>query len=213
MKLSEKLYLAGDTKKAALASTIAGNISKVRTKYNAGGQALVSERALAKQKEQKLTESTSNSEHDKEIYDVNFQQKYISKTQSDAINLAKDVITYVKNPLTFSQLEVKNKAVFLDEITTTHGVPYHSDYEKKKKKIETMSDSFLKMDLLYGNEAANIRTKGAKKLWDTLPKDEQKKVVSELTKIKSPLSIGSEKDIYKNKYVIELVEEIKKITK
>ena len=213
MELSKKLYLAGDTKKAALASTIAANISKVRTKYNAGGQGLIAERALAKQQEQKLTESTSNSEHDKEIYDVSFQQKYVSKTQSDAINLAKDVITYVKNPLTFSRLETKDKAIFLDEITTTHGVPYHDDYEKKKKKIEAMSDSFLKMDLLYGNEAANVRTKGAKKLWNTLPEDEQKKVVSELTKIKSPLLTGSEKDIYKNKYVIELVEKIKKITK
>ena len=49
MELSKKLYLAGDTKKAALASTIAGNISKVRTKYNAGGQGLMAERALAKQ--------------------------------------------------------------------------------------------------------------------------------------------------------------------
>ena len=49
MELSKKLYLAGDTKKAALASTIAGNISKVRTKYNAGGQGLITERALAKQ--------------------------------------------------------------------------------------------------------------------------------------------------------------------
>ena len=49
MELSKKLYLAGDTKKAALAGVIAANISKVRTKYNAGGQGLIAERALAKQ--------------------------------------------------------------------------------------------------------------------------------------------------------------------
>ena len=49
MELSKKLYLAGDTKKAALASTIAANIQSTRANYTKGGAARMSERALAEQ--------------------------------------------------------------------------------------------------------------------------------------------------------------------
>ena len=72
MELSKKLYLAGDTKKAALTGAIAANISKVRTKYNAGGQGLIAERALAKQ------QATAKNKTQKES-EQKLQEKQLTK--------------------------------------------------------------------------------------------------------------------------------------
>ena len=58
MELSKKLYLAGDTKKAALASTIAANISKVRQGYDISGAERMFERRSIKQIGYNSTESS-----------------------------------------------------------------------------------------------------------------------------------------------------------
>lgn len=146
----------------------------------------------------------------KEIYDLKFTRKYGSNP-GEAIQLAKDVIGYMKNPSSFENLSPRNKAEFLDEVATTNNVPFTVRYEELIEKANALSDSFKKMDIQNALKAGIIRSKGSKDLWDTLANDEKQKVVSELIKIKSPLTNEMESLNYTNQYAIELVSEMRKV--
>ena len=162
MELSEKLYLAGDTKKAALASTIAGNISKVRTKYNAGGQGLIAERALAKQKEQEVKTLTKPQE-----ISIKSQEKQPVKLEFEPTKSTdKTTISSANANQVLSNKEFKN----IDNIETrkklNQWIKMNSDLKKlskrrgvkdiDKERVQAATEVIESMIEMIGNKHNNF---------------------------------------------------------
>ena len=221
MELSEKLYLAGDTKKAALASTIAGNISKVRTKYNAGGQGLIAERTLAKQqataKNPELVESAKSKVEsaknttipiDKSLFDIKFPQKVQGASDSyesliDRVNQAQNMAKG-KDPYFVDANPGHKGRILRDMVQEYYGADI--DYDVKlKDAIRTGSKS----QELY-SRAAITRLQAARQLWEDLP-EKQKRIVARTLKYEEQdPSLLTQKEEVKNPYINELRKEFAK---
>lgn len=237
MELSKKLYLAGDTKKATLASAIAANISKVRTKYNAGGQGLIAERALAKQQVvAKKPESIKSVTAAK--LSPKSQEKKLTKPKSEPTTSSKTLIVDQEIfKVKFPSKEVQREYGLGGVIDRAESV---IDFIKNPKTFSKMPaseqagvldnlttvhgignknwDEQLKMPMIASNEerrlgaeAANVRAQGAKQIWDNLNNDEKTKLTASLKELGSNLTNKS--DEFENKYVNQLASEIRKLAK
>ena len=122
MELSKKLYLAGDTKKAALAGVIAANISKVRQGHDISGAERMFERRSIKQLGYNSTESSLFPQKTS----VKSQEKQLVKPKSEPTKSTSDPTT---NPKTHS---IKNQKDFED-------VFYHVINELGKKQDDSSS--------------------------------------------------------------------------
>ncbi|MEG4149013.1 hypothetical protein [Microcoleus sp. Pol12B5] len=233
LKLAQKALGAGDGTKFKALTATATNIAKTRSEYREKAANRVLQQKASKQSslapangkvptkniETKLTETQSRPGEliiDQETFNIKFPPQEVARQYGigGPVERARAVIDFVKDPKTFTSLNVGDQAGFLDNATTIHGVG-DKNWDEQLERPMVANDPGRKL----GAESSNVRAQGAKQIWDNLTPSQKSKVANELKQFKSRLAekpipgIISESDKFENRYVEELAVEIRKLIK